>query len=686
MPKMPFFVLFFCLLLAGSATASPLAITYEEYGEYLAQQGLFRAAGHVELQYEDGLMQADELIYDLEEGILYLSGQVYLQWEDSSLRGGQVRYNLNTGHMIIDEAGAAFRPRGFTEDVYLRGHRMELDENLVFIASGSVTTCDLSSPHYRLEAKEILIYPDDRLVVKGVTYREGNRPLFYWPYLVIPLREDYRFRFPQIGRGEDTGWFIKTAFDYHRPGGSYGTVEVDYFQHQGIGLGLGHTYVDDDRRWGRLYVYQLLNYLAQGGRQFAWQQEFYGQATTLGLDYQLEQDLWGQLEHNLLTWIEARTNTSQTYGFVDYRFGVEREYDIHLRHDARWPGGWRLRGHGSLDETGDLEYLAHLERAFGAHTIFIAAEERLNLDDEEVIYWYSVRRRPELGWQWRLSGALSQLSWGHYVEAPAGTAAYRLNWEGRLFNRHFPLAKSLTLWAGGQTRASLYSTGEEQYVLEPHLGLQWRPWSLGSFQLDYRGRSLWGNSPFWFDRPQAQQDLTGRLQLGTGPWRFNLAAGYDFWWERWQPVRTSLSWSGGSWRLGLQSSYRLETNQWETLTALVEGQPREDVKIQLGARYHLENQTLERLEGALEIPLTANWHLQYLGSYDVQTEELNHGQLALTWRLHCREIRWRWDQEAGEVWVEYALQAFPQGSLSLGGGPEGMMFDSQGWQELMELP
>ena len=50
---------------------------------------------------------------------------------------------------------------------------------------------------------------DDRIVLRSVSYYEGNVKLVSLPRLTIPLKDDERLELPKIGYGAVEGWHVK---------------------------------------------------------------------------------------------------------------------------------------------------------------------------------------------------------------------------------------------------------------------------------------------------------------------------------------------------------------------------------------------------------------------------------------------------------------------------------------------
>jgi lipopolysaccharide assembly outer membrane protein LptD (OstA) len=55
------------------------------------------------------------------------------------------------------------------------------------LKGGYVTTCDSDVPHYRLSAKEIQFFMNEKIVARHVILYLGNVPVLYVPYFVQPI-------------------------------------------------------------------------------------------------------------------------------------------------------------------------------------------------------------------------------------------------------------------------------------------------------------------------------------------------------------------------------------------------------------------------------------------------------------------------------------------------------------------
>src|SRR5690606_25273186 len=116
----------------------------------------------------------------------YVEGQ-------QELAGARLHYDLNTATAVFEDLDAIVYAQGVQGPMFVRGQRVESTSDVVVIQGGFLTTCECQEdrpPAYHFTAREIEIYPGDRLVVRGVTFYDHGVPLLYLPWLTLSLRED----------------------------------------------------------------------------------------------------------------------------------------------------------------------------------------------------------------------------------------------------------------------------------------------------------------------------------------------------------------------------------------------------------------------------------------------------------------------------------------------------------------
>ena len=228
-----------------AGAASSVRITVARAGWYDVNEQLFIGEGDVVIEAEDVQIAGDYVEWRAATEELIVSGNVVFRQGDNELTGETLIYNLAQNHGEFFDVQALIEAEKAASPVFLRSDRVVLDGETYTIVDGRITTCDLEDPHFHLAVKEIERTADAKLIIRKVTYYEGSIPLFYWPYLVLPLDYDWQeasMLLPVIGYSTEEGYYIKTAFDYYFSENSYGVVNLDLFSKLGVGYGFTHYY------------------------------------------------------------------------------------------------------------------------------------------------------------------------------------------------------------------------------------------------------------------------------------------------------------------------------------------------------------------------------------------------------------------------------------------------------------
>lgn len=188
-------------------------ITFEE------DTGVATAEGKVTVQNKDLRLLAPYIEYDSENSQLKAlstqDGSVTFITGNRRLSGERLDYNL------VTKRGMLTHPNGKVEELFIRGEAIEVmplsdvtkrksskgasSEDLAGRwLSASVTTCPNPLPDYRLEAKQIVVIPGKRVIVKHPRVFLGERLIFAYPFdYVIPLDQKERRKrgslFPKVG-------------------------------------------------------------------------------------------------------------------------------------------------------------------------------------------------------------------------------------------------------------------------------------------------------------------------------------------------------------------------------------------------------------------------------------------------------------------------------------------------------
>lgn len=681
----------------GTSMASAneaLTVTAEEYSVWDGTR-LFMAEGNVTVRYGDALITADSMRYDADTEFAMFSGNVVYLDDERELKGQQLAYDLNSGEAVFDDMDAVLYSDGVDGPMFVRGDRVTATADFVRIEDGRLTTCECDGdgpPAYHFSARELEIYPGDRIVVRGMTFHEHGIPLLYLPYMVLSLKENVsRFDVPQIGYSNRTGWYVKLTYNYVLQSGLYGALLLDYYQKLGPGGGVRHTYVDNDSGRGVIYLYGVGNGAGAADGTVAWERRWTLSPWTLDAkaSYDFTAGPSGIERHELKSGasVRHRDEAGTLAADVDYRAVVGSDYlerlDLNGEMRRRLSDDWSvsLAGEWFDERRYDraprrwLGYTGELRRATDLYTLTMRVEQQVNPDlkDEDRTgqpSWLHVSRLPEIELRLRrMAGIDLQLSAVRLQEEPSKVSALRGEAQAALATRTWRLGSAASVNVSGSGRARTYSTGHQQLTLQSRAGLNVQLARPLSVNVQYNYRDVWGDTPFRFDRVSPQESVTARLNWRTSALTASISTNYNFLTERWGRVTANATLRpASSLILRASGSYNLEQHALERIVGTIDWRPADDWSIRLGGRYHVQREEWERLDVDVQGALGGGWKAGVTAIYDVTKMSFSRNHMYIAHDEECREIRLRWDQARGEVWLEYHITAFPSSRVAVGAG------------------
>jgi hypothetical protein len=686
MPGRPLLFLILLLVAAGAALTAPLPAAAQEPLPVEIKADSFRydrrtrvltATGNVVLIFQEVTIRADALVANLESGDVTAEGHVLLEVAGQSAAADLLSYNLTTRFGTLTNARTTYTGPLVLGPVRLRAQRLEgIPNQSVTIRDGFLTTCDEEDPVVHLTADEITVYLGDRIVGRRVSVWLGGRRLFTLPSFLIFLRERRETRFlPVLGYSEAEGVFVKTTYSYVLNQQHYGFLYGDWMERLGVGTGFEHLYQIGGAR-GSALVYRLDN--RQSGGVDLRAVLNHSQQVNPNLRLQLYADysqrsvaegpptsgFFGALDLNYATprsntylFATAATFTPGLVSVLSGRLAHAQALTPHLFVEAFLDVSRAESAAGSDDEAAPR--LAFLYVG-GGLTASLVTDLRWDLDGDRFPFdaRYTLERLPELtvslppvslggGLTLQLDGGL-----GRFRETTVGAGVTVLEL-GRTdatvtLSGPVPLGTG-TLGVRTLLRGTWYSNGAARLFYGG--GLEYTS-PLGSglvARLGYSGQGVSGASPFVFDQ------ITGTLSAADATVFYQTPA------------------------LFAQATafYDFQLRRWGRAVAQVVLRPRPGWLVGLAASHNLALGQLERVEAALDLRLSDEWHFQYVGAYDGVAGRFVHDRIALT-RIFCDclAVSLSYLGARGEFWLEAWLTAIPWGRGRLGIGQRGnLLFD-----------
>jgi len=649
-------------------------ITYEK----IEDEDLIIAKDGVEFKYQDIEIKAEYLKINLTTNLLFASGEIYFLQDETETYCEELTYNWETKKIILLQLEGELTGEGVKGKVYYQGEKMENFPETVEITEGSFTTCELEEPHYRIVAKEMIIYPKDKIIARNISWYEGKIKIITLPYFLIFLdRKTQQPILPKIGQNSADGWFIKTNFNYYIDEKSYGTLYIDWLEKKGIGTGVEHTWeIGSQNNPGEtsLYLYQIKE--KDSGKINLTGKIKYGQEfeedlkTQVTLNYSGSKAAGGELLSNSLKSQFSLDKKGEKYNLKitgKYNFsgtGLGQE-DLSINGNIKANYNYTFNDELSSaltllytdknpasQEVADLELKPKwvLKYKGEGYTLNLTTEKRFDLDGDDYTgenVSKIIERLPEFDFK-KSSITIGNTKITYNIDASVGhfyeAATEEDNWRGEYIinaKRPFELGKYLTLTPSGTFRQDVYLTGEARYLVGGKVDLKASYDSNISATLSYNYNKSVGPTPFNFDYiAPLTNTVSGKLTLKPSE----------------------------KFKMDLSTNYNFVTENFGNLVGKVEYKPKDDWKMNFSSSYNLNTKEWnKKINSTLDLQLSEDWRVKYKGVVDLDDFKLTNSVVGITRDLHCREITINYKQATKSIWVEFYIKAFPTEKITIGG-------------------
>src|SRR4029434_4399958 len=165
---------------------APIEIT--STGQTTYENALATARDNVAIHIGNTDIYADYAQYNSTTHDVELRGHVRIYRDTSLYIAESGIYNTETKKIRSTNARTEDQP------YFLSGENVSsISENGYLIQNGTFTTHDSPRPDFRLHARQIRVYEDDRVIFLNVTAYVGKVPIFWWPYLYQSLDNAFSF-------------------------------------------------------------------------------------------------------------------------------------------------------------------------------------------------------------------------------------------------------------------------------------------------------------------------------------------------------------------------------------------------------------------------------------------------------------------------------------------------------------
>lgn len=219
--------------------------------EYQRDEKKIIGKGNVVITYENRKITADYAEVETDTKKAYARGHVILfRKEEATAQGHEVYYDFGN-HKGSFPNGRMVSDLWFTKGADIQ----QLKEGVTVVKNASVTTCNLEKPHYEIRAKKATLRSEDKIVLRNVTIYALGKPIFWWPYLIIPLQKRHIPLSISAGHRSDHGAYILVSKGITINKNLGGQIHADWRSKRGFGGGIDIGYNMAEHTSGLIKTY-----------------------------------------------------------------------------------------------------------------------------------------------------------------------------------------------------------------------------------------------------------------------------------------------------------------------------------------------------------------------------------------------------------------------------------------------
>ncbi len=248
-------------------TTTPIQI-HGDVVEYFQEENKTIGTGHVVIDYDGAKLEADKITVYMGMKKAVAEGNVTLTQGGSVFKGPHAEYDYEKKIGYVDKMSATvpLTPPDLSkqstqpalpvneitnQEYFIKARRIEKVSDTQFRAVDSyVTTCCGDSPFYKIQARQIDIFPKDKIVIRNALMYIKGVPVLFIPYFVQPMVDFNRLPVELVpGKSREWGAFLLSKWRYNlvnREDFSVkGAALLDYREKRGFGEGLDTYYHGD---------------------------------------------------------------------------------------------------------------------------------------------------------------------------------------------------------------------------------------------------------------------------------------------------------------------------------------------------------------------------------------------------------------------------------------------------------
>jgi lipopolysaccharide export system protein LptA len=213
------------------STSAPVYFSGDTFS-YNAKTGIITGTGDIEVIQLDRRLRGDKVVIRITDNVAEIEGNVVATRGADVVRGTRGMYDFEKQEGAFEDA------QGFSEPWYVSAGEIKRETSGRYaVADGSLTTCNLPHPHYRIESGTVEVIPEERLVARDLVLYAGSFPIFYFPYYAHGLQDRPPVEFT-AGSQTDLGAYARLGYNLELTEDILLNPHIWGFTKSGVGGGL----------------------------------------------------------------------------------------------------------------------------------------------------------------------------------------------------------------------------------------------------------------------------------------------------------------------------------------------------------------------------------------------------------------------------------------------------------------
>jgi LPS-assembly protein len=225
------------------------------------------ASGNVVLLWQGATLTSDNATYDRANRVLKATGNVVIVKGSDTIKGESVSLDLDSGRGELARGNIFLKQN----NMHLTGDKINrIGEDDYTASQGSYTTCDAETPSWKFGADDLDMTVDEYGTAKHVVFYIKDMPVFYFPYVVFPVKRERQsgFLFPRFGWSQKKGAEADLFYYWAISPSQEATIDLDVQSNRGVGTGLDYRYLRKRGSTGNLGGYLIYDQNTNNPRGF----------------------------------------------------------------------------------------------------------------------------------------------------------------------------------------------------------------------------------------------------------------------------------------------------------------------------------------------------------------------------------------------------------------------------------